>query len=213
MRTVLLLLAVLAQTMPAGITRTALLENDTVMMARLRMAPGAREDVHTHPFAAVVVQIDAGEVEARVGTRRETARREPGHVDFIAAEMPHAAANAGPAPFDVVTVALKAGRARGGTQPPSQSPAGITRTPLLDNAEARATRVTFGPGSREPVHSHPFDMVVVQVTAGTMEVLVGGKTETRDYAPGEVVWLPRDVPHAVANAGGRAFTVVSVGVK
>ena len=213
MLTVPLLLALLAQAMPAGITRTALLENDTVMIARLGMAPGAREEVHTHPFSAVVVQIGAGEVEMRVGPRRETAPREPGHVDFIAAEMPHAAANVGPAPFDVVTVALKKDRARGGVQPPSGSPAGITRSPLLDNPEARAARVTFGPGAREAVHAHPFDMVVVQVTPGRMEVRVGETSETKDYAAGEVVWLPRDVPHAVANAGAKPFTVVSIGVK
>ena len=81
-------LAAGAQTMPPGITRTQLLDNASVMVARLRMAPGARETVHTHPFSAVIVQLDPGEVEMRVGTRRETARRERGHVDFIAAEMP-----------------------------------------------------------------------------------------------------------------------------
>ncbi len=213
MRPFLLLLAALAQTTPAGITRTALIENDTVMIARLRMAPGAREEVHTHPFSAVVVQIGAGDVETRVGTRRDTARREPGHVDFIAAEMPHASANAGALSFDLVTVALKPDRQRGGVQAPSASPAGIARSQLLDNAEARATRVTFDPRAREAVHSHPFDMVVVQVTPGRMEVLVGGTKDTREYAAGEVVWLPRDVPHAVSNAGDRPFTVVSIGVK
>ena len=213
MRTAFLLAALLAQAMPPGITRAPLLENDTVMMARLRMAPGAREEVHTHPFSAVVVQIDEGDMEMQVGTRRETARRGPGHVDFIAADMPHAAANAGSSAFDIVTVALKPERTAGGSQPAAQSPPGITRVPLLDNAEARATRVTFAPGAREPVHSHPFDMVVVQVTPGRMEVLVGGRTEARDYAAGEVVWLPRNVPHAVSNGGGVAFTVVSVGVK
>ena len=213
MRTFLLLTAMLAQATPAGITRTPLLENDTVMMARLRMAPGAREEVHTHPFSAVVVQIGAGDVEMRVGNRRETERREPGHVSFLATEMPHAAANAGSSAFDIVTIALKPERTRGGVQAPSGSPAGITRAPLLDNSEARATRVTFDPGASEAVHSHPFDMVVVQVTPGRMDVRVGETRETKDYAAGDVVWLPRDVPHAVSNAGARAFTVISVGVK
>ena len=45
---------------PPGITRTELVNNATALIARLRMAPGAREDVHTHPFSAVVVQIGAG---------------------------------------------------------------------------------------------------------------------------------------------------------
>ena len=52
---------------PPGIKRTELEDNRTALIARLRMAPGAREDVHTHPFSAVVVQIGAGDVEMRLG--------------------------------------------------------------------------------------------------------------------------------------------------
>jgi quercetin dioxygenase-like cupin family protein len=202
-----------AQTMPPGITRTQLLENSSVMIARLSLAPGARETIHTHPFSAVVVQLGPGDVETRIGTRPESGRRERGHVDFIAAEMPHAAANIGSAPFDLVTIALKPDRTRGGTQAPAEAPAGIARTPVLDNAEARVTRVAFSPAAREPVHSHPFDLVLVQISPGRMEVLLGDKKDVKDYAAGDVVFLPRDVPHAVANAGAAAFEIMSVGVK
>jgi quercetin dioxygenase-like cupin family protein len=202
-----------AQTMPPGITRTQLLDNASVLVARLRMAPGAREEVHTHPFSAVVVQLDPGEVEMRVGTRRETARRDTGDVEFIAAEMPHAAANIGAVAFDVVTIALKPDRQPGVAQAALPSPVGITRTPVLDNAQARATRVRFGPGSREPVHTHPYDLVLVQLTQGRMEVLLGDKKEVKLYEPGEIVFLPRDVPHAAANPDERPFEILSVAVK
>jgi quercetin dioxygenase-like cupin family protein len=202
-----------AQRMPAGITRTQLLDNASVMVARLRMAPGAREEVHTHPFSAVVVQLDPGEVEMRLGTRRETTRQERGHVEFIAAEIPHAAANVGAAPFDLVTIALKPDRTPGGEQPPSQAPAGITRQLALDNAQARATRVTFGPGSRETTHTHPYDLVLVHLTPGRMELQIGDKTDVRHYSAGDVAFIPRDVPHAAASADTRAFEIVSIGVK
>jgi quercetin dioxygenase-like cupin family protein len=205
--------AAMAQTMPPGITRTQLLENASVMIARLAMAPGAREALHTHPFSAVVVQLGPGDVEMRIGTRPESGRRDLGHVEFIAAEMPHAAANIGAAAYDVVTIALKPDRRRGGAQPPSEAPPGITRTPMLDNAEARVTRVAFSPGAREPVHAHPFDLVLVQLSPGRMEVLLGGKKDVKDYAAGDVVFLPRDVPHAVANVDRAGFELVSVGVK
>lgn len=206
-------LAAGAQTMPPGITRTQLLDNASVMVARLRMAPGAREDVHTHPFSAVVVQLDAGDVEMRIGTRRDTTRRDAGHVEFIAAEMPHAAANVGAAAFDLVTIALKPDRERGGEQPPSRAPAGITRTIAVDNAEARATRVTFAPGSRETLHTHPYDLVLVPLSAGRMELTLGEKKDVKAYEPGEVVFLPRGVPHAAASADRRAFEILSIGVK
>jgi quercetin dioxygenase-like cupin family protein len=152
---------------PPGITRTELENNATVLIARLRMAPGAREDVHTHPFSAVVVQMGAGDVEMRLGDAHTTTRRAHGFVEFIPREVPHAAANVGQEPFDVVTIAMKPDRRPGGDAPASPAPAGITRTPVLENAEARVTHVTFASQAREPVHAHPFDLVVVQLTAWT----------------------------------------------
>lgn len=200
-------------TPPKGITRTALIENDTVMMARLQMAPNAKEDLHTHPYSAVVVQLDAGDVDMHVGDARNVGRRHAGFVEFIARNVPHAAANVGAQPFDLVTIAIKPDRKPGGDAPATAAPAGITRTPVLDNADARVTRVEFSPAAREPVHSHPFDLVVVALTSGQLEVRVGDRVDTRDYAAGEPMFLPRDVPHAVANVGRAAITVFSIGIK
>ena len=205
--------AAMAQTMPAGITRTALLENDSVMVARLSLAPGAREQTHTHPFSAVVVQLGPGEVEMRLGPQAGTTRRDLGHAEFIAAEIPHAAANVGTAAFDVVTIALKPTRTRGGEQPPTGARPGISRTPLFHNNEARVARAAFEAGAREPVHSHPFDMVIVQLEPGRMEVLVGENRTVKPYATGDVVFLPRDVPHSVANADTRPLAIISVAVR
>lgn len=198
---------------PPGITRTPLIENDGVMMARLRMAPGAKEDLHTHPFAAIVIQLTAGEVDMRMADARSTSRRPAGFVEFIANNVPHAAANVGGAPFDLVTIALKPERKRGGEAPAQPAPAGITRSPVLDNADAQVTRVEFAPQAREPVHSHPFDLVVVPLTGGRLEVRVGERVETREYAPGDPLFLPREISHAVSNVGSAPLTVFSVRIK
>jgi quercetin dioxygenase-like cupin family protein len=203
----------LAQAIPAGITRNAVLENETVMIARLNMAPNAREQMHTHPFSAVVVQLGDGDVEMQQGEKKVTERRPAGHVEFIGAQVPHAAANVGGAPFEVVTIALKPARRRGGDQPPTAARPGISRAPLLENADARVARATFEPGAREPVHAHPFDMVVVQLDPGKMELLVGQERTVKEYAAGEVIFLPREVPHSLANAGAREVTVISVTVR
>lgn len=202
-----------ARQLPPGITRTEILNNANVLVARLRMAPSAREDVHTHPFSAVVVQIGAGHVDMRLGAARATSRREHGHIEFIPREVPHAAANAGTEAFDVVTIAIKPDRVKGGDAPAAAAPAGITRTPILDNPEARVTRVAFAPGAREPVHSHPFDLVLVQLTPGRVEVRLGDALTTKEYAAGDVIYLPREVPHAVSNVGAAAFEIFSVGIR
>jgi quercetin dioxygenase-like cupin family protein len=198
---------------PPGITRTPLLDNDTVLMARLRMAPGAQEDPHTHPFSALVVQIGDGEVDMRLGDAQTRGRRAHGFVEFIPRELVHAAGNVGSETFDVVTVALKPDRRPGGEQAPASLPAGITRSTVVENAEVRAARVSFAPGAREPIHSHPFDLVVVQLSPGRVDVRVGDEVTVRDYAAGEVIYLPRDVPHAVSNAGSGVFEVLSVGIR
>jgi len=202
-----------APVMPAGITRAQLLDNATVMIARLGFAPGAREEVHTHPFPAIVIQLGAGDVDMRLGPGHTIGRRAHGYLEFIGRELQHAARNAGTAAFEVVTVAIKPDRTPGGEQPAAAAPPGITRTPLLDNADARVTRVAFAPGAREPIHSHPFDLVVVPLEAGRMEVRLGDAVSTKAYAMGEVMFLPRDIPHAVSNVDGRPIEVLSIGIK
>ena len=67
--------------------------------------------------------------------------------------------------------------------------------------------------SREPVHMHPYDLVVVPLTPGLMEVLVGPATTVKEFAPGEVIFLPRDVPHSLSSRHADPIEVVSVGIK
>jgi quercetin dioxygenase-like cupin family protein len=201
--------------LPAGLDRRVLLDNDSVLVARLRFAPSAAEEPHTHPFSAVVAQITEGRVDMRLGEARDTGTRTPGHVWFIPKEVSHAAANAGGAPFVQTTVALKPTRppVTGPPVPAVPVPDGITRTGLVDNAETRVARVRFEPGARETVHSHEFDLVVVQIDAGRVETLREGRRAVQEMAEGDVLFLPRRESHAVANVGPSPFDVLSVAVR
>ena len=60
---------------------------------------------------------------------------------------------------------------------------------------------------------HPYDLVVVPLTPGLMEVLIGPATTTKEIAVGEVIFLPRDVPHSLSSRHPDAIEVVSVGIK
>jgi quercetin dioxygenase-like cupin family protein len=82
-----------AQTMPAGITRTVLVDNATVLVARLRLAPGAREEPHTHPFSAVVVH--------------STKAYPAGSVFFLTRNVDHAVANASDKPLEFMRVIIR----------------------------------------------------------------------------------------------------------
>jgi quercetin dioxygenase-like cupin family protein len=206
-------LEVQTSSLPPGISRTVQADNSTVLVARLSLAPGGRETPHTHPFSAIVVQIGAGQVEMTLGGSKVNARRETGHVQFIPKHVLHAAGNDGPSAFDVVTIAIKPDRVPAGSAPPTEPPPGITRQGILDNDEARVTNVRFTAGAREPIHSHPFDLVLVQLTPAKMEVQVGDEKTVKDYDIGAVIFLPRNIPHAVSSAHPSPFEILSVTIK
>ena len=198
---------------PVGFSRAPLFDNPTVNVFRLMLQPGARETPHTHPNSMLVVWISRAEVEMLNGQQQTPRTRLAGEVEFFAREVTHAAGNGGSAPFEVVVINIKPDRVPGGTAAPAPPPAGVTRTPVLDNPEVTATRLDFAPSAREPVHTHPYDLVVIPLTASTLEVQIGSEKQTRDYAPGNSFFVARNQPHAVANTGSGTFSVIGVAIK
>src|SRR5262245_30185589 len=76
------------------------------------------------------------------------------------------------------------------------------RTPVLQNKTVAVTQLHFAPGTRETTHTHPFPLVLVQLTPGEVDV------RERDAAkhgnrPGEVWFIAADQPHAVTPRGNR----------
>lgn len=197
----------------AGFSRTPLFDNATVNVFRLMLQAGARETPHTHPNSMLVVWISRGEVEMLNGQRQPPRTRNVGEVEFFAREVTHAASNAGSAPFELVVIDIKPDRIPGGIAPPAPPPAGVSRTPVLDNPEVTATRLEFSASTREPIHTHPYDLVVIPLTASKLEVQIGGDKQTRDYAPGNSLFIARNQPHAVANVGPGPFLVMGVAIK
>lgn len=192
--------------------RTSILDNGTVAVTKLHFAPGAAEPVHTHPFPILIVQLTSGTVNVsdremlRVGGR-------PGEVWFIPANTRHAAANRSGGGVDMLAVALKPERQPAAAAPAAEAPPGITRATLVDNAEVRVVRVRFAPDGREPVHSHPNDLLTIQITRGNVEILNGSDRSTRECEPGFVQFLSRGVEHAYASADASPFELLSVSIK
>jgi quercetin dioxygenase-like cupin family protein len=89
---------------------------------------------------------------------------------------------------------------------------GITRTTLKDDAKATVTRVRLNPNAAEPPHTHPVDVILVPVTAGTVELVIGGRKVT-SVQPGEVQFVGRDVTHSLRNAGKEAFELIAIALK
>jgi quercetin dioxygenase-like cupin family protein len=213
---VLLAAAIAAAQQPPpapGITLRPVFDNPTVTVARITLAPGAREMPHTHLYSLVTIQLSPGDLEMLKGETTARRAREVPNVDFVARELRHAAANIGSTPVEGLVIAIKPDRVRGGTSPPLPRPAGITATDVLDSADAAVRRVELAPGAREVTHTHPYDFVVVSATRSRMEVQLAGTTETKEFAVGDAFFIPRDTPHAVANPGREPLALLGVAIK
>jgi quercetin dioxygenase-like cupin family protein len=193
--------------------RTPIMQNETLAVTHLRFGPGTREPVHTHPFPIVLVQINAGEIAVQEQNQTRRGNR-PGEVWYVPAERPHSVTSQGGATaIDMLAIALLPNRPPAPAAPPTDAPAGVTRVTLVDNADMRVVRVRFTPGSREPMHAHPNDLLTVQVTRGNVEIVNGPDRSTQEREPGFVQFLPRNVQHAYTNADTKPFELISIAVK
>lgn len=193
--------------------RTPIMQNDTVAVTRLRFGPGTREVTHSHPFPLLIVQVTAGEMSVQ---EQNVVRRgsRPGEVWYVPPERPHAVTMMGTAgEVEMVAIALLPARPPAPAAPPTDAPAGITRATLVDNGNVRVVRVRFAPAAREPLHSHPNDLLTVQITRGVVEIVNGSDRTTGEREPGLVQFLPRNVPHAFISADTATFELLSIGVK
>jgi quercetin dioxygenase-like cupin family protein len=174
--------------------RTTVLANATVAVMRQRLAPGARETIRANGLPLLVVHPTRGPV-------------------FVAGGGEYAALNDEAAPIDLLLVAIKPDRPSAPAAPPTEAPAGITRTTLIDNADVRVVRVRFAPGSREPIHTHPNDLLTVQLTPGTFDIVVGETRTSGRQTAGFTKFLPRDVSHAYISTDSSPFELLSISIK
>jgi quercetin dioxygenase-like cupin family protein len=203
-----------AQSNPADPVRTPIMQNDTLAVTHLRFGPGTREAVHTHPFPLVLVQITTGDIAVQ---EQNTVRRggKVGEVWYVPTDRPHALTTGTnvTGAIDVLAVALLPSRPPAPAAPATDAPPGITRATLVDNDAIRVVRVRFSPGSKEPLHAHPNDLLTIQLTRGKMDITMGTEHQSQDREPGYVHFLPRNVQHAYASDDSKPFELISLAVK
>jgi quercetin dioxygenase-like cupin family protein len=198
---------------PPGFTVKPLLDNATVTAVKLKLAPGAAEQPHTHPYPMLVIVLTPSEIAMHNGEAHTKGVRKPGDIDYVEAGVSHNAANAGTMPLEALVLAIKPDRMRGGAAPPAQATPGVTRTSVLDRPDVAVTRLEFEADVREPVHTHPYDLLIVPVTPARLDLQVGDRKDVHGYGVGEAIFVPRNVPHAVANVGTSSFRLLGIAFK
>ena len=187
--------ALAVQSLQAGVTRTAVFDNATVGVARIRLNQGAAYNVRADTAPVLIVSLPRGDVQ------------------MIRSGMTRTMTNAEARPLDLIAVTIKPTRPPAQSAPPTPPPTGISRTTLLDTADVRIVRAKFAPDGREPVHTHPNDLLTIQLSSGRVEIMNGADTTTAIREPGFVQFLMRDVPHAYASADTGSFELLSIAIK
>src|SRR5262245_14281664 len=108
-----------------------------------------------------------------------------------------------------------ASEAQAPAAPPAgaQAPSGISSSPLYANDRVSAIKLSFPPGARESVHTHPFDIVVIQLTPGEVNLSLEGKESSGHIEAGRVTYIPAQAPHWAGNAGTTPFDMVVVALR
>lgn len=82
----------------------------------------------------------------------------------------------------------------------------------FENESVRVLRISYGPGEKSVMHSHP-NSVAVYLTDGTTRMTTpDGKSQDMPVKAGGTSWTPAG-SHLPANVGGKAFQVLLVELK
>ena len=84
----------------------------------------------------------------------------------------------------------------------------INRRVMVDERTVQVVRSRYQPGAAEPPGYHSFDVVIIPLSPGTMEVTVAGKNIP--WKSGEAFFIGRGVEHHIANKGKTAVDLISI---
>ena len=186
-------------------------ENASVRVLKIDYAPGAKSPMHQHPDAIVIPMADVkvrftmpdGKSEDR-DMARESATYTPAGT--------HSPMNIGAGRIDGLLVEFKS--AAPGTAALPASRAGLALKFLAEGPRAMAYRSTADPRFPEPAGSkHDYDQVVIALSSAQMSLAIDGKPAKTTWAPGDVQFIGRGVPHESKNTSGKPVDFVIVAIK
>jgi len=82
----------------------------------------------------------------------------------------------------------------------------------FENDQVRVLRITYAPGEKGVMHSHPEGMVVFLTDAKGKFTFPDGKTEKRDFKKGFFSWVPATT-HQGENVGHKPFELIQIEMK
>jgi beta-alanine degradation protein BauB len=187
------------------------LENSSVRVLHVSVAPGAKTTTHEHPDT-VIVALSSAKVKftGADGKPVEVALKAD-EASWAPAEK-HSGENLGKTPVDVILVELKGSKPATATIPTNRPDMQIT--PLIDNPRVMVYKAVTAPDFHEAAGStHDFDQVVIALgDSDGMMVNVDGQVKNQ-WKRGDVLFIGRGMKHESKNSSGKPFDVIIVAVK
>lgn len=82
----------------------------------------------------------------------------------------------------------------------------------FENDQVRVLRITYAPGEKGAMHSHPEGMVICLSDAKGKFTFPDGKTGTREFEKGFFSWVPAET-HRGENVGDKPFEIIQIEMK
>jgi quercetin dioxygenase-like cupin family protein len=171
-------------------------EGDVKLMD-IQIQPGDTTLSHTHdsPILYTFISSGTGPSGGRVSSNTE----------YLQQPFTHAVSNAGPQLFRIIAMSAygpgdpNAGAARAD---------GLAVEPQLENSWFRSYRLELAPGQTTAVHRHRYDVALVQVTDGQVEVSKENGFGAELNGMGSWAWREAESPYTIKNVGTAPVAVV-----
>ncbi len=220
-----IVLSALALAQPAEVEITAephhhfVLENESVRVFNLEVAPHESTLVHRHRHDYLYVVLAASEVENAIqGKAPIQLKFADGDVRFLAGGFAHAARNLASTPFRNVTIELlQDEKAHKIPAPKWDEERGLrvldrgTQDILFVKDGVRVSEIELQPGGMIPTHHHNGPHLLVAITDLEVRSDVEGQgSMPGNFKAGAVKWLPGGYTHTLTNVGKHSAKFVAL---
>ena len=194
----------------SGEVYKVVVDNPSVRVLRVSLAPGGKTAMHQHPDH-LVIPLVAGKVTFTGPDGKSQDSALPVETATFIPAATHVSSNTGSTPVDAIVIEFK-GAAGKATVPSSRD--GMTIKVLADNPRAVAYRSTAAPNFTEAAGAkHDFDQVVIALGPSQMSLAIDGKPAKTSWARGDVQFIGRGTAHESKNAGAKPVDFIIVAVR
>jgi quercetin dioxygenase-like cupin family protein len=172
------------------------LEKGPLRVLDIQIIPGDTTMDHTHssPILYTYISLGNGSAGGRVASNTE----------YAEVPLTHRVSNAGPSLFRIIAL-LHNGR---GAEGDGDLPVGMKVEPSVENRWFRSYRLELAPGEVTETLRHQNDALIVQVTAGRLEVTKPNGFGAELMKEGDWTWRDAGSSYVIRNAGSTPVSVV-----